>query len=61
MVDLYPIRAQAVTFGLIRFNFATIGERKAIKTWRVARPPKKTPWHVAVSVKKVKVESEVYI
>ena len=61
MVDLYPIRAQAVTFDLMRFKFATIGERLAIKIWRVARPPKKTPWHVAVSVKKVKVESEVYI
>jgi hypothetical protein len=53
VVDLYPIRAQAVTFGLIRFNFATIGERLAIKTRRVAVSPKKTPWNVAVqSVKK---------
>ena len=61
MVDLYPKRAQAVTFDLMCFKFATIGERKAIKTGRVAVSPKKTPWNVAVSVKKVKVESEVYI
>ena len=61
MDDLYPKRLRTVTFGLMRFNLATIGERLAIKTWRVAVSPKKTPWNVAVSVKKVKVESEVYI
>jgi hypothetical protein len=48
MGDMYPKRAQAVTFDLIRFNFATIGERLAIKTWRVYTTPKKTPWNVAV-------------
>jgi hypothetical protein len=48
MGDMYPKRAQAVMFGLISFNFATIGERLAIKTWRVSVRAKKTPWNVAV-------------
>jgi hypothetical protein len=46
--DIYPKQRQAVTFDLMRFNFATIGERLAIKTRRVAVSPKKTPWNVAV-------------
>ena len=41
--------------------YLPFGEILNEKIWAVSALAKKTPWHVEVSVKKVKVESEVYI
>ena len=58
MAFLSPIVAN---LSLTKTFSSPIGEILPEKIGAVSATAKKTPWHVEVSVKKVKVESEVYI